>query len=105
MTDLAFNSLAPGNETMEAPVIGAITLKGAPGQLASMHPDSGWKLLDCLRNPDPQTLLAYCDPESPRCQDVFINGAKNTVIKIPDGCGSSLIAKVVSLEKQYMNSR
>lgn len=74
-------------------------MDGPEGSLSHMNENSGWKILDCQKHPHPQTLLVYCTSnDSLVCQHVFHKGAEHTIVTLPNGCGSSLFARVASLK-------
>lgn len=42
-------------------------------------------------------MLAYCtEANAADCSNIFVGGARDTLIKLPDGCGRSPFAHVVS---------
>ncbi|KAK2461060.1 hypothetical protein APHAL10511_006907 [Amanita phalloides] len=73
-----------------------------PGSVSSMAFASDWVITDCSATSDQaQTVLAYCskemnDPNS-GCVHVFIGGAANTIVRLPDSCGLGPYARVVEL--------
>ncbi|PIL32554.1 hypothetical protein GSI_05257 [Ganoderma sinense ZZ0214-1] len=81
---------------------GLIAMDGPSNLLSSMAVESDWVLVGCTGQTDTmQTVTAYCrkkdnDPAS-GCSAVFESGAKNTIVKLPSGCGGPY-ARLHSLE-------
>ncbi|RUS23820.1 hypothetical protein BC938DRAFT_474576 [Jimgerdemannia flammicorona] len=77
---------------------GGITLLGPASRLSNFHQTaSAWKLVGCTNSTRKQKVMAYCTSVEAEvhCSDIFNGGAKDTIIKLPDGCGASPFAHVV----------
>jgi hypothetical protein len=47
-----------------------------------------------------ETVFVYCNHphDSPRCRKVFLNGAEDTIIRLPDHVGEGPFARIISME-------
>ncbi|RUP49476.1 hypothetical protein BC936DRAFT_142429 [Jimgerdemannia flammicorona] len=78
---------------------GGITIAGPSSRLADLHQvTSSWTLVGCnASDQGSQVVFAYCaEAEAANCSGIFIGGAKDTIVKLPDGCGRSPFVHVVS---------
>ncbi|KAJ3019388.1 hypothetical protein NUW54_g96 [Trametes sanguinea] len=71
---------------------GLIAMDGPSNLLSSVAPESGWVLVGCTGNTTGiQSVIAYCTTDQSEigspCTAVFEGDAKNTIIKLPSGCG------------------
>ncbi|ETS82826.1 hypothetical protein PFICI_04702 [Pestalotiopsis fici W106-1] len=57
-------------------------------------------LIDTNFDHSEETLYVFCNyvDTSPRCQRLFLNGAEDTIIRLPDHVGEGPFARVVSIE-------
>ncbi|KAF9356643.1 hypothetical protein BGX26_004956 [Mortierella sp. AD094] len=73
---------------------GAIVFNGPASRVYDLgHNSSPWTIVGCNASPDlihGQTVLAYCHSNSPQadCADLFIGGARNTLVTLPATCGA-----------------
>ena len=61
-------------------------------------------VLDATFDHQEETMHVYCNhrgDDHPKCQSVFIDGAKDTIIKLPAHVGDGPFARVVSMEPAY----
>jgi chitinase len=102
----------PGNEdgcllTVDFPLAAWVIMVGCPSDVQSLEKRHG-SHLDVFNCPDThpddfsvQSLRAVCTEESPdnNCEDIFLGGAENTVLRLPAGCGPDVYVRVVSFAR------
>ncbi|KAF8966666.1 hypothetical protein BDZ97DRAFT_1807457 [Flammula alnicola] len=103
LQDDPIDSDAPdGGDAANDNSFGLLALDGPSNLLSDVGISSDWVVLGCKDNSDNlQKVTAFCskpedDPTS-GCSAVFESGAKNTIVKMPPGCGGSF-ARLAHLE-------
>ncbi|KAF9559713.1 hypothetical protein CPC08DRAFT_505392 [Agrocybe pediades] len=79
------------------------------GSVSSLDIAADWVIPNCDPTSDQeQKVAAYCarpiDDEESGCGHVFIDGAKDTIVRLPKTCGLGPYARVVSLELHHNQS-
>ncbi|CAK5278707.1 unnamed protein product [Mycena citricolor] len=85
-----------GNCSYDLPEGGAsIHLSGGSNAVSDLTTAGGWTILSCDSAVNNQTIRAVC--HSSACQHVFEgHGAVDTVVRLPESCGTAPFARVVS---------
>ena len=69
--------------------------------MSDITPAAGWHILDCDPNSlGQQTIRLVCeskDEEAAGCNAIHEGGAENTVVRMPDDCGSGPFARLVQI--------
>ena len=58
---------------------------GPVSSISDLTPSAGWTILDCNSSATAQDIRLVCHDPSKGCDHLYLNGANNTVVKLPDG--------------------
>ncbi|KAM5537469.1 hypothetical protein V8D89_008796, partial [Ganoderma adspersum] len=72
---------------------GTVRLAGAHSAISDVTPVGGWTILDCDGTAANQEIRLVCH-DSSKCDHLYLNGAENTLVRLPDDCGSEPFAIV-----------
>ncbi|KAH9920541.1 uncharacterized protein BXZ73DRAFT_104667 [Epithele typhae] len=68
---------------------------GSYSSISDLTEASGWVVLDCDTNAKDQDIRVACGDPERYCDHVFENGVENTLVRLPQGCGSTPFAVAV----------
>ncbi|KLO17566.1 hypothetical protein SCHPADRAFT_936932 [Schizopora paradoxa] len=74
---------------------GTIEISGSTSAISDVTPAAGWDILNCTDSTNTQTILLACTDESLGCNHIFDVDAKDTIIRLPQDCGSGPFVRVV----------
>ncbi|KLO17580.1 hypothetical protein SCHPADRAFT_936944 [Schizopora paradoxa] len=74
--------------------IGTFEISGPSSAISDITPAAGWKILNCTDSTNTQTIQLVCVDESLGCAHLFLEGAEDTVVRLPEGCGIAPFARV-----------
>ncbi|KAM5537489.1 hypothetical protein V8D89_008816 [Ganoderma adspersum] len=72
---------------------GTMSLAGSNSSISDLTPAGGWTIIDCNATSADQDIHVVCHDPS-KCDHLHINGAENTVVRLPDDCSSEPFAVV-----------
>ncbi|PIL27872.1 hypothetical protein GSI_09994 [Ganoderma sinense ZZ0214-1] len=77
---------------------GTMLLSGSNSSISDLTPAGGWTIIDCNATAADQEIRLVChDPD--KCNHLNLNGAENTVVRLPDDCSSEPFAVVSRIWK------
>ncbi|KLO10486.1 hypothetical protein SCHPADRAFT_517251 [Schizopora paradoxa] len=82
--------VARSNSSMAA----TLSINGSTNSISDITPAAGWSILNCTSSTNTQTIQIVCTDESLGCGHLFQQGAENTIVRLPQGCGSGPFARV-----------
>ncbi|KLO12153.1 hypothetical protein SCHPADRAFT_941424 [Schizopora paradoxa] len=82
--------IARSNSSMAA----SLVINGSSSAISDITPAAGWTVLNCSSSTNTQTIQIACTDESKACSHLFQNGAENTIVRLPQGCGAGPFARV-----------
>ncbi|KLO14786.1 hypothetical protein SCHPADRAFT_939206 [Schizopora paradoxa] len=74
---------------------GTMKISGASSAISDITPAAGWQILDCTDTTNSQTIHLVCTDDSLGCNHLFENGAQDTIVRLPQNCGSGPFVRVV----------
>jgi len=75
---------------------GSIEISGSPSAISDITPAAGWQVLNCTNSASSQTISLVCTDENKGCGHLFQGGAQDTVIRLPENCGSGPFVRVAN---------
>ncbi|PIL27869.1 hypothetical protein GSI_09991 [Ganoderma sinense ZZ0214-1] len=72
---------------------GTMLLSGSNSSISDLTPAGGWTIIDCNATAADQEIRVVCSDAS-KCDHLNLNGAENTVVRLPDDCSSEPFAVV-----------
>ncbi|KAM5537487.1 hypothetical protein V8D89_008814 [Ganoderma adspersum] len=72
---------------------GTMFLAGSNSSISDLTPAGGWTIVDCNATSADQEIRLVCSDPS-KCDHLHLNGAQNTVVRLPDDCSSEPFAVV-----------
>ncbi|KLO17548.1 hypothetical protein SCHPADRAFT_158637 [Schizopora paradoxa] len=75
---------------------GSMQISGSQTSISDITPAAGWQILNCTDSTNSQTIRLVCTDESLGCQHIFQNGAKDTIVRLPQGCGNGPFVRVAN---------
>ncbi|KAF9445654.1 hypothetical protein P691DRAFT_256115 [Macrolepiota fuliginosa MF-IS2] len=78
---------------------GTLVITGPRDAISDVTSAAGWTILDCDKNLSVQKFRAVCadEEDTDKCNHLFVNGAKNKIIRLPDNCGPAPFARVAQI--------
>ncbi|KLO17567.1 hypothetical protein SCHPADRAFT_936933 [Schizopora paradoxa] len=73
---------------------GTIEISGSSSAISDITPAAGWFIQNCTSSTNSQTVKLICVDESKGCGHIFHDGAQETVVRLPDDCGSGPFVRV-----------
>ncbi|KLO17545.1 hypothetical protein SCHPADRAFT_886874 [Schizopora paradoxa] len=73
---------------------GTIEISGSPSAISDITPAAGWDILNCTDSTNNQTIVIVCTDESLECDHIFQGSAEDTIIRLPEHCGSGPFVRV-----------
>ncbi|KLO17561.1 hypothetical protein SCHPADRAFT_886884 [Schizopora paradoxa] len=83
-------------EASPASMSGTIQISGSSSSISDITPAAGWQILDCSGSTNNQTVRLVCTDESLGCGHIFQNGAQDTIVRLPQGCGVGPFVRVAN---------
>jgi len=72
---------------------------GAPEAISDISQAAGWNILGCdATSTESQVIRLVCTKPENGCDDLFLGGAQNTIVRLPDDCAAAPFARVVSTQ-------
>ncbi|KAL0950168.1 hypothetical protein HGRIS_010161 [Hohenbuehelia grisea] len=84
----------------EATGHGVLKISGNPRAITDITPAAGWVVLECDSAALAQEIRMVCkshDATAEGCSNLFAEGAKNKVVRLPESCGPNPFARVNEL--------
>ncbi|PIL27871.1 hypothetical protein GSI_09993 [Ganoderma sinense ZZ0214-1] len=75
---------------------GTMLLSGSNSSISDLTTAGGWTILDCNATAADQEIRAVCH-DSSKCDHLNLNGAENTVVRLPNDCSSEPFAVVTRI--------
>ncbi|KAI1787639.1 hypothetical protein LXA43DRAFT_1164830 [Ganoderma leucocontextum] len=72
---------------------GTVRFAGSHSAISDLTPAGGWTILDCNATSADQEIRLVCHDPS-KCDHLYLNGAENTLVRLPDDCSSEPFAIV-----------
>ncbi|KAH9894966.1 hypothetical protein C8Q73DRAFT_645192 [Cubamyces lactineus] len=73
---------------------GIVRISGPDSAVSDISPSAGWSIIDCDRHAADQDIRLVCQDPSRGCAHVYLNGAQDTLVRLPENCGSMPFAVV-----------
>ncbi|EJD01947.1 uncharacterized protein FOMMEDRAFT_20739 [Fomitiporia mediterranea MF3/22] len=80
----------------ENTMAGTMTITGSTNAISDITTAAGWEILNCTTDADAQDIRIVCSGDEESCSHLFQNGAEHTLVRLPQNCGPSPFARVVS---------
>ncbi|KAJ3547983.1 hypothetical protein NM688_g5348 [Phlebia brevispora] len=84
------------NSTSQNTASGTIYLNGSTSSISDLTPAAGWTIIECDVNATVQDIRAVCTGDNTTCSHLYNNGAVNTIVRLPENCGSMPFARIAS---------
>ncbi|KLO17239.1 hypothetical protein SCHPADRAFT_937267 [Schizopora paradoxa] len=81
-------------EEGESNMGGRFDISGSPSAISDITSAAGWSIVNCTDSTNSQTIKIVCTDESKGCGHIFQNGAQDTIIRLPENCGSGPFVRV-----------
>ncbi|KLO17546.1 hypothetical protein SCHPADRAFT_158603 [Schizopora paradoxa] len=75
---------------------GTIEISGSVLAISDITSAAGWQILNCTDSTNSQTIRLACVDESRGCEHIFQGGVEDTIIRLPDGCGSGPFVRIAN---------
>ncbi|KAI5116203.1 hypothetical protein M0805_006760 [Coniferiporia weirii] len=75
---------------------GSISINGYPDQISDITTAAGWEILGCSATMPAQDIRLVCSGDENMCSHLYQNGAENTIVRLPEECGTGPFARVAS---------
>ncbi|KAI5116443.1 hypothetical protein M0805_008630 [Coniferiporia weirii] len=75
---------------------GSISINGSPDQISDITTAAGWEILGCSATMPAQDIRLVCSGDENMCSHIYQNGAENTVVRLPEECGTGPFARVAN---------
>ncbi|KLO17235.1 hypothetical protein SCHPADRAFT_178608 [Schizopora paradoxa] len=75
---------------------GSIEISGSPSAISDITSAAGWSIANCTDTTNSQTIQIVCTNESKGCGHIFQDGAQDTIVRLPENCGSGPFVRVVN---------
>ncbi|KLO17568.1 hypothetical protein SCHPADRAFT_160751 [Schizopora paradoxa] len=75
---------------------GTLQISGSQTSISDITTAAGWQILNCTDSTNTQTIRLVCADKSLGCDHIFQNGAQDTIVRLPDGCGSGPFVRVAN---------
>ncbi|KAI8969672.1 hypothetical protein BD414DRAFT_428107 [Trametes punicea] len=73
---------------------GTVRISGPQAAVSDITPAAGWMMLDCDPNTSNQDIRLVCEDPDKGCDHLYQNSAAGTLVRLPQGCGSTPFALV-----------
>ncbi|KLO17547.1 hypothetical protein SCHPADRAFT_158639 [Schizopora paradoxa] len=75
---------------------GTIQISGSSSSVSDITPAAGWQILNCTDSTNSQTIRLVCTNESLGCEHIFQDGARDTIVRLPQGCGRGPFVRIAN---------
>jgi len=73
---------------------------GAPEVISDISRAAGWNIIGCdATSTEAQVIRLVCTKPENGCDDLFLGGAQNTIVRLPDDCAAAPFARVISTQE------
>ncbi|KAA1475890.1 hypothetical protein DENSPDRAFT_911229 [Dentipellis sp. KUC8613] len=74
-----------------------VQVTGSTTAISDITTAAGWEILECDADGLDQTIKMVCTSTTAACDHVLQNGAKDTLVRLPQNCGQMPFARVASM--------
>jgi hypothetical protein len=72
---------------------------GAREVISDISQAAGWNIMGCdATSTEAQVIRLVCTKPENGCDDLFLGGAQDTIVRLPDDCAAAPFARVISTQ-------